>query len=87
MLPLSVSGDYVGRVGDVLPRFEAIADHISLRSDVFKITALVQSGYGIDINGDGFYSYRTNDEFVVQSEGKASIIYERSVPVARYEED
>lgn len=85
--PLSVSGDYANRVGDVLPRFESIADHISLRSDVFKITTLVQSGYGVDANGDGFYSYRTNEEFVSQSEAKASIIYERSVPVARYEEN
>ncbi|HOQ31861.1 MAG TPA: hypothetical protein PLA12_05030 [Candidatus Hydrogenedens sp.] len=87
LLPLSVNTNYSGRIADVLSRYESIADHISLRSDVFKITTLVQLGSGVDGNKDGCYSYRTNDEFVVQSEARASVIYERSVPAARYEED
>ena len=87
LLPLSVNNSYSGRIADVLSRYESIADHISVRSDVFKITALVQLGYGVDRNNDGCYSYRTNEEFVVQSEAKASVIYERSVPAARYEEN
>lgn len=87
LLPLSVNNTYTGKITEVLPRYESIADHISLRSDVFKITTLVQLGYGVDGNNDGCYSYRTNEEFVVQSEARASVIYERSVPAARYEED
>ncbi len=87
LLPLSVNNNYTGKVADVLSRYESIADHISLRSDVFKITTLVQLGYGVDKNNDGCYSYRSNEEFVVQSEARASVIYERSVPAARYEED
>ncbi|HOL19439.1 MAG TPA: hypothetical protein PK813_04265 [Candidatus Hydrogenedens sp.] len=87
LTPLSVKGNYIERINDVLSRYEAVADHISFRSDVFQIIALVQLGQAVDINKDGCFNYRTNDEFVVRAESKGRMIYERSVPAARYEED
>lgn len=87
LYPLSVQSNYPTLVGDVLRRYEFIGDHVSLRSDVFEIIALVQVGRPVDANKDGYISYRTNEEFLVQSEAKGRIVYERSVPVARFEED
>ncbi|MCX8063557.1 MAG: hypothetical protein N3G21_00095 [Candidatus Hydrogenedentes bacterium] len=84
---MSVQNNYPGVVRDVLRRYEFIGDHISLRSDIFEIIALVQVGRGVDVNKDGYISYRTNEEFLVDSEAKGRIVYERSVPVARFEED
>ncbi len=83
IVPLSVQNDYPLRVGDVLKRYEFIGDHVSLRSDVFEVIALVQIGKGMDANKDGYISYRTNEEFTVQSEAKGRIVYERSVPVVK----
>jgi len=68
------------RFAETHARFSAMQNLITTRSDVFQIIVTVQSGYTEDTDGDGIINYRiTGDgaEFIVQSEQKASMVYER----------
>lgn len=67
----------IKRFNDEQFRFSRLANMLTVRSDVFEIIATVQSGYGVDANGDGEINYRNNDEFIVTSEKKVRTVYER----------
>ena len=77
LYPLSAFSDYVNRYQEINWRFSRMANTVTTRSDNFEILVVVQSGYGVDENGDGRINYRTDDEFIVNSEKKARTIYER----------
>ena len=77
LYPLSNSNFEEDRFEEVERRFRQIANSITVRSDVFEITATVQSGYGIDADGDGRLNYRSPDEFVTTAESQGRVVYER----------
>ena len=78
--PLSTNTDLDKRYAEALERFAGIASLATLRSDIFEITATVQSGYGLEMNGDGWIDYRNPDEFIVTAETKGRAVYERRAP-------
>ena len=78
--PLSNEGDRERRFEEVLERFRRMSNLVTTRSDVFEIIVTVQAGYGVDLNGDGRYNYRSPDEFVVTAENKTRLVYERRSP-------
>ncbi len=84
--PLSNEDDPRERFDQVLRRFSQIVNLITVRSDVFEIIATVQAGYGVDLNGDGFINYRSNEEFITTAETKTRLVYERRAPAARADE-
>lgn len=78
--PLSNRSRPDQRFEDILERFRRMANLITVRSDVFEIIVTVQAGYGIDLDADGHYNYRSDEEFVVTAEAKSRIVYERRSP-------
>jgi hypothetical protein len=84
--PLSDESNPVQRKKEIYERFRRMANILTVRSDVFEIIALVQAGYGVDQDGDGWFNYRSNDEFVVTAESKGRVVYERRVPSDRADE-
>ena len=78
--PLSNESDPAKRFDEIQARFDRLSNLVTTRSDVFKVTMTVESGYGVDRNGDGFINYRSGDEFVTTARTKASAIYERRAP-------
>ena len=78
--PLSNNSDAEMRNAEVQERLRRIANAISVRSDVFEIITTVQSGYGIDADGNGHYDYRDNREFITTAETRSRMVYERRVP-------
>jgi hypothetical protein len=84
--PLSNESDAARRQEEIYERFRRMANVLTVRSDVFEIIALVQAGYGVDQDGDGWINYRSNDEFVVTAESKGRVVYERRVPSDRADE-
>jgi len=67
-------------------RYGKMANLITTRSDVFEIIVTAQTGYGVDVNGDGRINYRdpvdpnnpnTPPEFFVLGEKKIRMIYNR----------
>jgi hypothetical protein len=62
---------------EVVERFGAMSNMVTMRSDVFELLVTVQAGYAVDANNDGRINYRSNDEFVVTAEKKARSVYER----------
>ena len=77
LYPLSNSNLEETRFEEVERRYRRLANSITVRSDVFEIIATVQSGYGIDADGDGRFNYRSPDEFVTTAESKGRVVYER----------
>jgi len=81
--PLSTEPDPLPRMEEVTWRFSQAANLLTTRSDVFEILVTVQSGYGIDVEGDpaggadGRIDYRSSTEFIVTAEKKTRTIYER----------
>lgn len=86
LYPLSNEADPERRYEEVFERFSRMANTLTVRSDVFEIVATVQSGYGVDLDGDGWVNYRSNDEFVATAETKGRAVYERRAPSDRSEE-
>lgn len=84
--PLSNEDDPEQRFDEVVRRFRQMVNLITIRSDVFEIIATVQAGYGVDLDGDGFFNYRSNDEFITTAESKVRLVYERRAPAARSDE-
>jgi len=74
------------RFNEVAERFRRLSKSLTLRSDVFEIIATVESGYGLDANGDGKLNYRSPDEFVTTGATKARLVYERRAPSDRSDE-
>lgn len=77
--PLSNDRSSERRFDEAIARFTRMANAITVRSDVFQVIATVQSGYGIDYNGDGLFDYR-GQEFVTTAETKSRMVYERRTP-------
>ncbi|HNR29251.1 MAG TPA: lamin tail domain-containing protein [Candidatus Hydrogenedentes bacterium] len=80
IFPLSNEGDPALRFDQVQERFRRIANLTTTRSDIFEIIVTAQSGYGLDMDGDGFINYRSDDEFVVTAESKVRTVYVRRSP-------
>ncbi len=78
--PLSNADNPDARFNDIYQRFRRMANMVTTRSDLFRIKATVQSGYGIDLNNDGFINYRDDDEFVATAESRVTSVYERRTP-------
>lgn len=58
-------------------RFKRMQNLITTRSDVFEILVTVQTGYGVDANGDGRVNWRDDNEFTVTAEKTTRTVYER----------
>lgn len=80
IFPLSNNSDAERRAREVVDRFRRIASSITVRSDVYEVTATVQSGYGIDANNDGRFNYRDPNEFITTAESRTRMVYERRAP-------
>jgi hypothetical protein len=78
--PLSNAESPEVRFIETQERFRRFANMITTRSDLFEIIATVQSGYGLDLDGDGFINYRSDEEFVATAESKVRSVYERRTP-------
>ena len=81
--PLSNEFDPDRRFDEVRARIAQMSNLLTIRSDVFSILATVQSGYGIDVNGDGKINYRSDHEFITTGESKIRAVYERRSPADR----
>lgn len=78
--PLSNDANPAKRFDEIQARFRRLGNSATTRSDVFEITMTVESGYGVDANGDGFFNYRDPREFVTSAATKATAVYERRAP-------
>ena len=78
--PLSNTANAEQRFLETQERFRRMANMVTTRSDLFEIIATVQSGYGLDLDGDGFINYRSDEEFVATAESKVRSVYERRTP-------
>jgi len=78
--PLSNEGDPEIRFDQVQERFRRMANLLTTRSDIFEIIVTAQSGYGLDLDNDGFINYRSDDEFVTTAESKVRTVYIRRSP-------
>jgi hypothetical protein len=58
-------------------RFRRLANTITTRSDVFEVLVTVQSGFGVDANGDGRINWRDDNEFRATATKSARTVYER----------
>jgi hypothetical protein len=84
--PLTVNEVPEERAVEILERFGKLGPSITTRSDVFEILVTVQSGYGIDADGDGRYNYRDNNEFITNAETRSRMVYERRTPTDNSDE-
>lgn len=80
IFPLSNMNDPQVRFQQMADRFRRMANMLTTRSDLYEIIVTAQSGYGLDMDGDGFINYRSNDEFVTTAESKVRSVYERRSP-------
>lgn len=80
IFPLSNADDPQVRFQQMADRFRRMANMLTTRSDLYEIIVTAQSGYGLDMDGDGFINYRSNDEFVTTAESKVRSVYERRSP-------
>ena len=80
IFPLSNEDDPQVRFEEMSGRFRRMANLLTTRSDLYEIIVTAQSGYGIDMDNDGFINYRSNDEFVTTAETKVRSVYERRSP-------
>jgi hypothetical protein len=84
--PLSNAPRSQDRYDEAIARLRRMSNSLTTRSDVFEIVVTVQSGYGVDTNGDGNINYRTSDEFITTGEKSARMVYERRAPADRTDE-
>jgi hypothetical protein len=84
--PLTNAPRSQDRFDEAVARLRRMSNSLTTRSDVFEIVVTVQSGYGVDTNGDGTINYRTSDEFITTGEKSARMVYERRAPADRTDE-
>ncbi|HOQ89384.1 MAG TPA: hypothetical protein PLX03_04540, partial [Candidatus Hydrogenedentes bacterium] len=78
VMPLSNEMRPDWRADEIIRRYSGLAQLITLRSDVFEILAVAQSGSAQDLNGDGYLDYASTGEgFQVTAESKGRMVYER----------